>query len=328
MRLVPLQEWVQATLPQAALWLKWWRRRAPCLSFQEDARFTDELALVARFCVRLQLKRESTSPSSVTPVKTHVPPSSRKTKPQLTSLVRGSIARTALRRLLLIWGHPTTDNLARCLNAAWWNSSTTDSCHVSPLFDVCMDDVGSRVRLLRESPQTEKTSFEKCSSICATSRAYTEHGHWLLVILVQHTDFSVIATCPSHDSQAVAKKILQHWIRWAGPSGVLLVCRCERGLTSAEAFSLEPRCSLNSTIRTLAERVSRYTRPQSMGRETWNAARMEQGDITLPSTKEATWHDVLSSELPLEELWRTLPRRGRSHELVRNEIPTDEIFEP
>ena len=155
------------------------------------------------------------------------------------------------------------------------------------------------------------------------------HGtrHWLLVILGQHTDFSLIATCPSHDSQAVAKKILQQWIRWAGPSGVLLVCRGERGFTSAEAFSLEPRCSLNCTIRTLAERVSRYTRPQSMG-ETWNAAKLEHGDITLPSTKEATWHDVLSFELPLDELWRTLPRRRRSDELGRNEIPTDDIFEP
>ena len=43
---------------------EWQKRRAPCLSLQEDAPCTDELALVTRFCVQL-LAKETTSPSSI-----------------------------------------------------------------------------------------------------------------------------------------------------------------------------------------------------------------------------------------------------------------------
>ena len=43
---------------------------------------------------------------------------------------------------------------------------------------------------------------------------------WWLVAVDQHTDNTVIAPCPSHESQAVAKKIFQHWIPWAGPLDV------------------------------------------------------------------------------------------------------------
>ena len=41
------------------------------------------------------------------------------------------------------------------------------------------------------------------------------NSYWWLVALDQHTDFTVIAPCPSHESHAVAKKIFEHWIRWA-----------------------------------------------------------------------------------------------------------------
>ena len=58
---------------------------------------------------------------------------------------------------------------------------------------------------------------------------------WWLVAVDQHTDFSVIAPCPSHESQAVAKHIFKHWTRWAGPLGVL-VCDGERGLGATEIF--------------------------------------------------------------------------------------------
>ena len=38
----------------------------------------------------------------------------------------------------------------------------------------------------------------------------------------QHTYYTVIAPCPSHKSQAVAKKIFKQWTRWAGPWDVLV----------------------------------------------------------------------------------------------------------
>ena len=41
--------------------------------------------------------------------------------------------------------------------------------------------------------------------------------YWWLVPVDQHTDYTVIAPCPSHESQAVGKKIFKQWIRRAGP---------------------------------------------------------------------------------------------------------------
>ena len=52
---------------------------------------------------------------------------------------------------------------------------------------------------------------------------------WWLVAVDQHTDFTVIAPCPRHESQAVATKIFKHWIQWAAPPDVF-VCDGERGL--------------------------------------------------------------------------------------------------
>ena len=49
--------------------------------------------------------------------------------------------------------------------------------------------------------------------------------HWWFVAVDQHTDFSVIAPCPSHESQAVAKNIFKHWTRCAGPSDMIGVRR-------------------------------------------------------------------------------------------------------
>ena len=41
--------------------------------------------------------------------------------------------------------------------------------------------------------------------------------YWWLVAVDQHTDYTVIASCTSHESQAVAKNIFKHWTWWAGP---------------------------------------------------------------------------------------------------------------
>ena len=60
--------------------------------------------------------------------------------------------------------------------------------------------------------------------------------YWWLVAVDQHTDNTVIAPCPSHEGQAVAKKIFKRWIRWAGHPDVL-VCDGERGLGASEIFT-------------------------------------------------------------------------------------------
>ena len=60
--------------------------------------------------------------------------------------------------------------------------------------------------------------------------------YWWLVAVNQHTDYTVIAPCPSHESQSVAKKIFRHWIRWAGPPDVL-VCDGERCLGASDMFT-------------------------------------------------------------------------------------------
>ena len=59
--------------------------------------------------------------------------------------------------------------------------------------------------------------------------------YWLVAV-DQHTDCTVIARCPSHESQAVANKILRHWLRWAGPPDVL-VCDRERDRGAPEVFT-------------------------------------------------------------------------------------------
>ena len=64
------------------------------------------------------------------------------------------------------------------------------------------------------------------------------HGNrfWWFVAVDQHTDYTVIAPCPSHESQAVAKKIFKHWIRWAGPPDVLVFDEV-RGLGASAMFT-------------------------------------------------------------------------------------------
>ena len=68
------------------------------------------------------------------------------------------------------------------------------------------------------------------------------NGYWWLVAVDQHTDYTVIAPCTSHESQAVAKKMFKHWIRKAGPPDVL-VCDGERGLGASEVFTEKPSLS-------------------------------------------------------------------------------------
>ena len=74
-RLVPLQEQIVTTICNMSCRLyhrggvATWQVRRKRLSFQEDAKCTNELTLVARLCAQLLLQREATSPSSLNPVK-------------------------------------------------------------------------------------------------------------------------------------------------------------------------------------------------------------------------------------------------------------------
>ena len=141
---------------------------------------------------------------------------------------------------------------------------------------------------------------------------------WWLVAVDQHTDFSVIAPCPSHESQAVAKHIFKHWTRWAGPLGVL-VCDGERGLGASEIFKKKKKRKTlcvrdsganHSSLFSVAEGSSRAKDRNYQGSG-------GQDDFATPSdkenqrgrevgrTKETSWQDVSSfgrpREKPLEE---------------------------
>ena len=52
----------------------------------------------------------------------------------------------------------------------------------------------------------------------------------------QHTDFTVITPCASHESHADAYKMFKHWIRSTSLPDVL-VCDDERGLGASEVFT-------------------------------------------------------------------------------------------
>ena len=103
--------------------------------------------------------------------------------------------------------------------------------------------------------------------------------YWWPVAVDQHTDYTVIAPCPSHESQAVAKKILKHWIRWAGPPDVL-VCDGERGLGASEIFTE------NSVSGTRAQTTAGYS-PRQKGRVEQRIATIQgsggQDDFATPS---------------------------------------------
>ena len=79
--------------------------------------------------------------------------------------------------------------------------------------------------------------------------------YWWLVAVDQHTDCTVIAPCPSHESQAVAKKIFKHRTRWAGPPDA---CDGERGLRALVILTEKRDSGANhSSLFSVAEGSSR-----------------------------------------------------------------------
>ena len=116
--------------------------------------------------------------------------------------------------------------------------------------------------------------------------------YWWLVAVDQHTDYTVIAPCPSHESQAVAKKIFKHWIRWVGPPDVL-VCDGERGLGASEVFTeklscQELRCKQQQhTLRGRRVELSRGSPPsrKRRARRSYNTKWQEGAPCRLSATK-------------------------------------------
>ena len=142
---------------------------------------------------------------------------------------------TALRRLHVNLGHPTNDDLTRCLAAGGGN-------RVSQRAVKCLRcstcERMSRAGSHRPSGiPTDGERFDErlfvdlCDLVDVRGNRY-----WWLVAVDQHTDCTVVAPCPSHESEAGAKKIFEHWTRWAGPPGVL-VCDGDRGLGASEIFT-------------------------------------------------------------------------------------------
>ena len=99
---------------------------------------------------------------------------------------------------------------------------------------------GSVVESLPQSQTTSHPDGERFNErlfvdLCDVVDVRGNRYCWLVAV-DQHTDYMVIAPCPSHESQAVAKKMFEHWTRWAGPPDVL-VCDGERGLGASEIFT-------------------------------------------------------------------------------------------
>ena len=134
--------------------------------------------------------------------------------------------KTALRRLHVNLGHPTNDDLTRCFAAG-------GGTRVAQRAVKCMRCSTSE-RMSR--PRSHRPSHIPTDGewICVM---WWMRGnrYWWLVAVDQHTDYTVIAPCPSHESQAVAQHIFKHWTRCTGPSDVLV--RRRAGPGASESFT-------------------------------------------------------------------------------------------
>ena len=167
--------------------------------------------------------------------------------------------KTALRRLHVNLGHPTNDDLTRCL-AVGGGTRVAQRAVKCPRCSTCE-------RMSR--PHSHRPSRIPTDGERFNGRLFVDlcdmvdvgaHRYWWLVAVDQHTEYTVIVACSSHESQAVAKKILKHWIRRAGPPDVL-VCEKERGLGASEFFtektlSVRNSGANNSCIFSVAARPS------------------------------------------------------------------------
>ena len=64
-------------------------------------------------------------------------------------------------------------------------------------------------RLPTDGERCNETPFvDLCDVVDVRGKRY-----WWLVAVDQRTDCTAIAPCPSHESQAVVKKMFKHWTR-------------------------------------------------------------------------------------------------------------------
>ena len=147
--------------------------------------------------------------------------------------------KTALRRLHVNLGHPTNDDLTRRLAAG--GGTRVAQRAVKCLRCLTCEKV-SRLpqsqtisRILTDEKRFNEMLFvDVCDVVDVRGNRY----RWLVAV-DQHTDYTVIAPCPSHKSQTVAKKLFKHWIRWAGSPDVLrnTLCDGERGQGASEILT-------------------------------------------------------------------------------------------
>ena len=138
----------------------------------------------------------------------------------------------------------------------------------------------------------------------------------------QHTAYTVIAPCPSHESQAVAKNIFKHGIRWAGPPDVL-VCDGERGLGASlvfpEKLSIRDDDFATPSAHALNQRVRRLGIPPAtrvFGQRTVVYGElMEHGEVVpFCWTKETSLSDASPFGRQRERPWKNMPPLKRSEE--------------
>ena len=138
-------------------------------------------------------------------------------------------------------GHPTNDDLTRCL-AVGGGTRVAQRAVKCPRCSTC--ERMSRLHSHRPSripTDGERSNGSLFVDLCDMVDVRA-HRYWWLVAVDQNTDYTVIAPCSSHESQAVAKKILKHWIRWARLPDVLV---CD-GLRASQMFT-EKTLSVRNT---------------------------------------------------------------------------------
>ena len=106
-------------------------------------------------------------------------------------------------------GHPTNDDLARCL-AAGGGTRVAQRAVICMRCSACDRMGGPRSHRPSRIPTdgerfNERLFVDFCGVVHVRGNRY-----WWLVAVDQHTDFLVTAPCPSHESQAVAKKMFKH----------------------------------------------------------------------------------------------------------------------
>ena len=129
--------------------------------------------------------------------------------------------KTALRRLHVNLGHPTNDDLTRCL-AVRGGTRVAQRAVKCPRCSTC--ERMSRTHSHRPSriPTDGERSNGKLFVDLCDMVDVRAHRSWWLVAVDQHTDYTVIAPCSSHESQALRRRFSN--IGFGGPDSRMHWC--------------------------------------------------------------------------------------------------------